>query len=128
MEEIGGEKPPDEKMPNFDTRKWPGTDEVPSEPSWAEILGGQVVDDEVKRFEKEFELMVPGEGAVAKMTGSDYVLKEKYLEHLAKIIKENDEEKATMKILHFKIEEIDVDGNKINYTEGETNEMLAAKE
>ena len=148
MEEIGGEKPPDEKMSNFspifdtksnkkkcdekmsnfDTSKWPGTDEVPQNPSWAQILGGQVEDDEVKRFEEEFELMVPGEGAVAKMTGSDYVLKEKYLEQLARIIKENEEDKATMKILHFKIEEVDEEGNKINYTEGETNEMLAAKD
>ena len=33
-----------------------------------------------------------------------------------------------MKILHFKIEEVDEEGNKINYTEGETNEMLAAKD
>ena len=94
----------------------------------AQILGGQVADDEVKRFEDELELMVLGEGAVAKMMGSDYVLKEEYLEHLARIIKENEEDKATMKILHFKIEEVDEEGNKINYTEGETNEMLAAKD
>ena len=150
-EVMDGEKPPDEKMAIFDTKKWPdketndgggkkppddpantnewpGTEEVPSEPSWAQIIGGQVADDEVRRFEKEFELMVPGEGAVAKMTGSDYVLREKYLEDLAKIIKENEEEKATMRVLHFRVEEVDEEGNKINYTEGETNEMLAAKD
>ena len=79
-------------VPNPPKNEWPGTDEVPSKPSWAQILGGQVADDEVKRFEDEFELMVLGEGAVAKMTGSDYVLKEKYLEHLARIIKENEED------------------------------------
>ena len=75
MEEIGGEKPPDEKMSKFDTKvinEWPGTKEVPNEPSWAQIIGGQVADDEVKRFEKEFDLMVPGEGAIrGKSTRSD---------------------------------------------------------
>ena len=140
MEEIGGEKPPDEKMSNFDTKKWPdtedptikgiwpGTEEVPVRPSWAQILGGQVADDEVKKFEKEFKLMVPGEGAVAKINGSDYVMRKKYLKDLTEIVKENDEGKAKMKVLHFKIEEIDEEGNKINYTEGESNEMLAKKD
>ena len=132
MEEIGGEKPPDEKMSNFDTRNsfredWPGADEAPMKPSWAQILGGQVA-DEVKKFEEAFELMVPGEGAVAKISGSDYVMREKYLKDLSRIVKGNDEGKAKMEVLHFKIEEIDEEGNKINYTEGETNEMLARKD
>ena len=76
MEEIGGEKTPDGNLPNFDTRNsykedWPGAEEAPLKPSWAQILGGQVADDEVKKFEEEFKLMVPGEGAVAKICGSD---------------------------------------------------------
>ena len=29
-----------------------------------------------------------------------------------------------MKVLHFKIEEIDEEGNKINYTEGESNKNV----
>ena len=135
MEEIGGEKPPDERMSNFDTKqgmenknKWPGTDEVPQNPSWAQIISGQVADDEVKRFEEVFRLMVPGEGAVAKINGSDFVMRKKYLKDLTEIVKGNDEGKAKMKVLHFKIEEIDEEGNKINYTEGETNEMLAKKD
>ena len=33
-----------------------------------------------------------------------------------------------MKVLHFKVEEIDEEGNKINYTEGKSNEMLAKKD
>ena len=128
MEEIGGEKPPDEKMSNFDTRKWPGGDEALMKPSWAQIIGGQVADDEVKKFEEVFKLMVPGEGAVAKISGSDYVMRRRYLNDLSEIVKGNDEGKARMKVLHFKIEEVDEDGNKINYTEGESNEMLARKD
>ena len=132
MEEIGGEKPPDEKMSNFGERlnekKWPGAEEVPEKPSWAQILGGQVSDNEVMWFEKEFSLMVPGEGAVAKMTGNDYVIREKYLKDLTEIIKENDEEKAKMGVLHFKVVEVDEEGNKVNYTEGETNEQMAMKD
>ena len=64
--------------------EWPCTDEVLNTPSWSQILDGQVANDEVKRFEEELELMVPGEGALAKMTGSVYVMREKYLEDLAK--------------------------------------------
>ena len=55
-------------------------------------------------------------------------MREKYLKDLSKIVKGNDEAKTKMEILHFKIEEIDEEGNKINYTEGETNEMLAKKD
>ena len=128
MEEIDGEKPPDEKMSNFDTKKWPGTEEVPKGPSWVQILGGQVSDNEVLSFEKDFKLMVPGEGAVAKMTGNDYVIRENYLKDLAEIVKENDEGKATLGVLHFKIEEVDEEGNKVNYTEGETTEQMAVKD
>ena len=87
-----------------------------------------MADDEVKRFEDEFKLMVPGEGALAKISGSDFVMRKKYLKDLTEIVKGNDEGKAKMKVLHFKIEEVDEEGNKINYTEGETNEMLAKKD
>ena len=118
MEEIGGEKPPDEKMSNFDTKN----------PSWAQILGGQVSDNEVKNFEKDFRLMVPGEGAVAKITGSDYVIRENYLKELAEMVRCNDEEKAQTNTLHFRIEETDEEGNKVNYTEGESNEQMAIKD
>ena len=130
MEEIGGEKPPDGKMSNFDTneKKWPGTEEVPQRPSWAQILGGQVSDNEVLNFEREFELMVPGEGAVAKMTGNDYVIRENYHKDLAGMVNENDEEKVMIGVLHFKIEEVDEEGNKVNYTEGEPNEQMAMKD
>ena len=75
---LGGEKPPDGKLSIFDTKlvsnndtelgietdnekKWRGTDEVPQNPSWAQIIGGQVADDEVRRFEESFRLMVPGD-------------------------------------------------------------------
>ena len=44
-----------------------------------------MADDEVKKFEEEFELMVPGEGAVAKIGGSDYVMRKTYLKDLTEI-------------------------------------------
>ena len=134
---MDAEKPPDEldptRDPNTDGNNelgnvWPGVEEVPRKPSWAQIISGQVADDEVRKFEETFELMVPGEGAIAKINGSDYVMRERYLKNLSKIVKGNDEGKAKMEILHFKIEEIDEEGNKINYTEGETSEMLAKKD
>ena len=121
----GGAGPP---LNGVEITTWPGTEEVPKQPSWAQIIGGQVSDNEVTRFENEFRLMVPGEGAVAKMTGNDYIIRENYLKDLADIVKENDEEKATMGALHFKIEEVDEEGLKVNYTEGESNEQLAIKD
>ena len=69
----GGTKPQEEQKTKG---VWPSTEEVLKTPSWAQILGGQVSDNEVKMFEKDFRLMVPGEGAVAKITGSDYVMRE----------------------------------------------------
>ena len=102
------EKPPDEIGSTRDTnfgentefgRVWPGTEEVPTKPSWAQIISGQVADDEVKKFEEAFELMVQGEGAIAKINGSDYVLRERYLKDLSRIVKGNDEGKAKMEII-----------------------------
>ena len=81
---------------------------------------------QILQYESSF--MVPGEGAVANMTGNDYVIRENYLRDLTEIVKENDEEKATLGVLHFKIEEVDEEGNKVNYTEGETNEQMAMKD
>ena len=79
-------------------------------------------------FEKDFRLMVPGEGAVAKITGSDYIMRENYLKELTEMVRCNDEEKAQTSTLHFRIEETDKEGNKVNYMEGETNEQMALKD
>ena len=87
----GGKNPPetfggdDPKSQN----EWPGTEDVLSRPSWAQILGAQVADEEVKRFEEELVLKVPGEGAKAKITGSDCIMKERYLNELTEMVKCN---------------------------------------
>ena len=96
--------------------------------SWAQIINGQVTSREVEDFGKDFKLMIPGEGSLARAEGTDFLPRKEYLKDLYELVKCNEESQPKMKILHFKVVEVDEENEKINYTEGETAEFKTIKE